>query len=54
MLRVLTTVATVFLENDFVLVLNFVFTGHIVSVTANCADKTKFNSNVFLSHVGGL
>lgn len=54
MFSVFATVATVFLENDLVLVFKLVFTSNIISMSANRADKAEFDSNVFLCHYGLL
>lgn len=54
MLGVFATMTTVLLKDNLIFVLKLIFACYIVTVSADRADKTKFDSNVFLSHVTRL
>lgn len=50
MLGVFAAVTAIFLKNDFILVFELIFCGHVVSAPANGADKTEFDNSAWFSH----
>jgi hypothetical protein len=41
------TVAAIFLENNLIFIFELVFARNIISMAANSADETEFDSDVF-------